>query len=312
MIEAERIERARETDIVVVAEQLGAKLKGRVNRFGPCPICGGTDRFSIHTRKQVWNCRGCAKGGGAIDLVMHVKGLSFGEAIDDILGEEISQPRPRPSAKPKRRVSAADPGYWQRCWNDARPVRGTLAQAYLQGRGIHALPPLPDEVLRFHPEACFGEAEDGTRREAPCLLALVRDVVSNKPIGLQRIGLTPDGSKLDRLALGEISGGAVKLWNDAEVSRGLVIAEGVETALAAAAIEWRGTLLQPIWATLFAGNMRGFPVLAGIEALTLIVDADLPDRHGRCAGQEAAAVCAQRWQAAGREVIRLTPREVRI
>src|SRR5215472_2029532 len=50
------------------------KLVGRgPERCGPCPVCKGTDRFSINTRKQVWNCRGCGKGGkGAIDLVMFI------------------------------------------------------------------------------------------------------------------------------------------------------------------------------------------------------------------------------------------------
>jgi hypothetical protein len=48
--------------------------------------------------------------------------------------------------------------------------------------------------------------------------------------------------------------------------------------------------------------MRSFPVLAGIETLTLLVD---NDANG--IGQEAAAECSRRWTAAGREVVRLTP-----
>jgi phage/plasmid primase-like uncharacterized protein len=31
-------------------------LKGSTERAGPCPICGGRDRFSINVKKQVWNC----------------------------------------------------------------------------------------------------------------------------------------------------------------------------------------------------------------------------------------------------------------
>jgi hypothetical protein len=44
-------------------------------------------------------------------------------------------------------------------------------------------------------------------------------------------------------------------------------------------------------------------ILAGIHALTLLVD---NDENGR--GQRAAAECARRWTGAGREVTRLTPR----
>jgi hypothetical protein len=55
----------------------GITLRGRIEREGPCPVCGGTDRFSINTTKQVWNCRGCDKGGDVIDLVKHIDGSDF-------------------------------------------------------------------------------------------------------------------------------------------------------------------------------------------------------------------------------------------
>jgi hypothetical protein len=85
----------------------------------------------------------------------------------------------------------------------------------------------------------------------------------------------------------------------------LVVAEGIETALAASVIEHQGTLLRPIWATLSAANLAAFPVLPEIEALTIIADAD-----DSGAGQKAAAACAQRWRDAGREVTRLIPMRV--
>ena len=46
-------------------------------------------------------------------------------------------------------------------------------------------------------------------------------------------------------------------------------------------------------------------MLAGIDALTLLVDHDV---NGR--GQEAALVCGKRWRDAGREVTLLTPRKL--
>jgi hypothetical protein len=85
-----------------------------------------------------------------------------------------------------------------------------------------------------------------------------------------------------------------------------VLGEGIETTLSAATrISHRNTLLQPAWAAGDAGHMRAFPVLSGIEALTLLVDHDANN-----AGQDAAAECAQHWKAAGREVTRLVPRAV--
>ena len=70
----------------------GIKLApGRAERCGPCPVCGGTDRFSINVNKQVWNCRGCSTGGDVIDLVRHLDGLSFNEAVSLLTGHTPPQ-----------------------------------------------------------------------------------------------------------------------------------------------------------------------------------------------------------------------------
>lgn len=88
----EWIERARRADILFVAQKLGARLKKIVaNEYaGPCPLCGGTDRFSINTKKRVYNCRGAGEGGDVIAMVRYVTGCSFIEACELITGE----PRP--------------------------------------------------------------------------------------------------------------------------------------------------------------------------------------------------------------------------
>jgi hypothetical protein len=103
-----------------------------------------------------------------------------------------------------------------------------------------------------------------------------------------------------------MSGCVIRLWPDGDVTTGLVLGEGIETTLAAATrITHRNTMLQPAWAVGSAGNMASFSVLAGVEAVTLLVDNDASGT-----GQNAAAQCARRWLAAGREVIRLTPKIV--
>jgi putative DNA primase/helicase len=57
----------------------------------------------------------------------------------------------------------------------------------------------------------------------------------------------------------------------------------------------------------FAAGIAKFPVLSGVEALTIFVDDDEPDRNGRRAGPEAALECGERWKAGGREVFYITP-----
>ena len=106
-----------------------------------------------------------------------------------------------------------------------------------------------------------------------------------------------------RKTLGPMAGCIIRLWPDEDLSTGLVIGEGIESTLSAALhIEHRGAFLRPAWACGCAGNMERFPVLPGIETITILVD---HDANGR--GQSAAAECAARWRAAGRTTRRLVP-----
>ena len=86
----------------------------------------------------------------------------------------------------------------------------------------------------------------------------------------------------------------IRLWPDTEVTTDLAIAEGIETALAAA-----GAGITPIWSTISAGSMAMFPVVAGLERLTVVADHDRQDRRGRRAGIEAAAAVIERYAQAG-------------
>jgi Toprim domain/CHC2 zinc finger len=269
---------------------------------GPCPVCGGTDRFSVNTRRQIWNCRGCAKGGNVIGLAQHAGGATFAQAVAALNGDALADIRSLPP-----RTCKLDPDedgdlnsrLALRIWDAARSIRGTLAERYLvhiRNIDIDQFIEL-DDVLRFAPDCRF----DGDR--LPCLVALVGDIVTDAPKAIQRTALNGDGGKIGRRSLGPTKSGVIKLWEDAEVTYGLAIGEGMETVAAAATrINHRGTLLQPAWALIDSANLSGFPVLAGIEALTILVD---HDANG--VGQAAAASCAKRWSAAGRNVIRLTP-----
>jgi Toprim domain len=161
------------------------------------------------------------------------------------------------------------------------------------GIELAALPTNVDDVLRFHPRCPFGEGA-----QHPCLLALMRDVMSDAPGGVHRIALTPEAEKIDRRMLGRC--GAVKFWPAAS---SLVIGEGIETVLAAATrIPYRGASLQPAWSTLTSGKLGAFPVIPGVERLIILVD---HDANG--AGQADARRCAIRWSRAGHTVVRLTP-----
>jgi hypothetical protein len=280
------------------------KLVGRgPERCGPCPVCGGTDRFSINIRKQVWNCRpgkGCGKGGDVIALVQHIDGVDFKTACRTLDLDERQSPtvRSAPSPPTSNRAQNENSARAAELWRAAIPIAGTLAEVYLRSRGLD-FPDLDGEVLRFHARCPFGP---GVMH--PCMLALFRAISSNKPVAIHRTALTAEGRKIDRMTLGPIAGAAIKLCRD-DAEYGLCVGEGVESVLAGMALGFK-----PAWALGSAGAIRAFPMLGGIDSLTVLVDHDNPDRNGRQAGHEAARECCERWIAAGREVRCVVPRRL--
>jgi AAA domain/CHC2 zinc finger len=93
------VEAARARPIADVVADLGLKLRKQgKERVGPCPQCGGDDRFAIHTGKGVFNCRICKAAGDVIALVQHVRGCAFDEACEHLTGE------PAPSAGERNRM----------------------------------------------------------------------------------------------------------------------------------------------------------------------------------------------------------------
>jgi putative DNA primase/helicase len=290
----------------------GIKLRGKVERVGPCPVCGGIDRFSISTRKQLFNCRGFG-GGDVIAMVQHLDGCDFPTAVRTLTGIEPGRPAPKldPVRIADAEAKAAQAELEEqeqfrramRIWHHAVPVEGTLAEVYLRvPRKLDISDGVSGPILRFHPACPFGST---TR---PCMIALVRSIATNEPVAIHRTALNPDGTvmkvdgKTARLALGSTKNGAVKLTDDADVSTGLFIGEGVETVLGGMMLPrwWR-----PAWAVLYEANIRSFQVLSGIEHLGILVDHDPEDKHGRRAREAAANECAQRWMTAGREVTSL-------
>jgi len=179
-------------------------------------------------------------------------------------------------------------------WSEAADARGTLVEKYLNNRGL-VLPENCHNVFRFHPSCPFGV---GSRQ--PCMIALYRDIRTNEPKAIHRTALAPDGQKIDRKALGPKAGCAIKITADTEVSQSLTIGEGLETSLAG-----RSLGFLPVWALGDANELAKFPVLSGIECLTILVDNDASGT-----GQASALECSRRWTSHGCEVFRVVPSAV--
>jgi Toprim domain len=177
----------------------------------------------------------------------------------------------------KRRLAEA-------LWREAVDPRGTLAEQYLREQRALDLPAdLCGPVLRFNPKCTWGA---GIR--VPALIALFRKIDDNRPTAILRIGLNSKAEKIERLMLGPVGGAAVKLRPPQHGN--LVIAEGVETAMAAMQLE-----LGPAWALGTVGAVAKFPVVAGVDHLIIAEETGEPSR-------KAVAECSQRWRMAGREV----------
>ncbi|MCA1412682.1 toprim domain-containing protein [Bradyrhizobium sp. NBAIM20] len=240
-----------------------------------------------------FHCFGCGEHGTRLDWLTRVEGMTVKDAISAIKdwpsAPAIHRCRDEAAAKLSQALSI---------WASSVPLGGTIAERYLDETRHIDVTRLPDDVqgcLRFHPDCMFGA---GSR---PCLIALLRDPISDEPVGIQRTALLQrDGRvlKVERRMLGRT--GVVKLW---PASSDLVIGEGLETVLAAATrIPHCGRSLTPAWAALSTKNMAALPVVAGVQRLFLLIDNDSNQQ-----GQMAAAVVAEHWRRHGRTVVPLMP-----
>jgi hypothetical protein len=192
------IERAKAVDLLSIIESYGGlSLKGRRDFAGPCPQCGGKDRFGVNLPKQVFHCRKCsAEGGGVIDFVMFVEGCEFKTAVEILTGGRIES-RPAPTQSASNKPQSDNAALVNKLWRARQPVsEGCPVWHYLRDvRGYQG--PLPS-TLGYLPEngghpaamiAAFGLCEE----PEPGLLAPPLDV---QAVHLTR--LTRQGVKLEQ------------------------------------------------------------------------------------------------------------------
>jgi CHC2 zinc finger/Toprim domain len=309
------IERAREADILSVARRYGVRLKRDCETWysGPCPNCGGDDRFWISTLKQRFSCRGCEARGDVIALVKHIDGCDFRMAVERLTGGrwrpsmygesyiDADIVKAAPEASGRARASAA------RIVSGIHPLAGTPGERYLRDVRRIDVATIEDVLSRtdaigWHGSVYFNEPEYPRRGDPPhplhgrklgAIIGIMTDPVTAERTGaISRTYLAPDRTKVGKAKTLGSPRGIVRLSRADEVLAGLFLAEGLATALAAMSIG-----LRPMWSTGSTSMMASFPVLCSVEALNIIVD---HDANG--AGEKAAREVEARWRTSGREV----------
>ena len=302
MIPSDLIERASAVRIEDEIERRGIKLVGRVDRCGPCPQCGGKDRFSINTRKQVFLCRGCVARGNVIALVRFLDGCGFLEALEYLTGERAPAPsRPAPAATDAPSDDDRDARalmFAKQIVSEMRPILGTPGETYLRDIRKIDTEAVADvlertDAIGWLPAVYFNEPDHALHgRKLGAIISVMTDMITAEPTGAISRTYIHEGRKLRKAKTLGSPAGIIRLSEDADVLEGLHIAEGLETALAGMSIG-----LRPVWAAGSTALMAKFPVLSGVEALTVIVDHD-----ANAAGERAARELEARWLDAGREV----------
>jgi putative DNA primase/helicase len=183
-------------------------------------------------------------------------------------------------------------------WQNMQSAKGTLAEIYLEGRGL-ALPlELDLAALAFNPDASRTTTGRGGAQEftcGPAMAAAYRDFTTGEVRCVQQTFLTPEGCKL----LGP-DGKTLRKFNAGSSPKGaackldpigprLFVCEGVETGLAA-----RQLGMKPVWVLGSKTLIQSFPVIDGVEEIAFLGE---NDGGGSLA---AIGICAKRWRAAGR------------
>lgn len=261
---------------------LGVAAEHLTGKHGPCPMCGGVDRFRFDNRdgRGTWICTHCGAGDG-FALLTKLRGHTFPDAcraVEGVIGASRVE-RTRRQATPKFITDVMNA-----IWRSSSIVTPAdkVAGHYLNARGI-VLSRYP-AVIRSCEHLRYDE-----KHQHPGMVAKVTSA-DGDAVALHRTFLADDTARrleVDdaKRVLGSMPAGCAVRLGDPVAEMG--IAEGIETALSA------GILFGlPVWAALNDSRLMAWEPPEGVTSVVIFGDNDQS-----FAGQAAAHGLAKRLAA---------------
>lgn len=277
-----------------ILRTLGMDDKYLKNKHCPCPVCKGTDRYRFDDKEGdgTFFCSSCGAGDG-VRLVMLFKNCDFKNAAMQI---EQAAGFVKSAKYEAKKTDEYLRTRLRKLYEGSKPVvHGDPVTEYLEKRGIRLayIPP----SLRFHPELMYFRDGEDKAVAAGAFDAMLGVISAPDGTGatihrtwIQNGQKAPVASP-KKIAQGlPIKGGAIRLTPVHEV---LGVAEGIETALAAAQL-----FGIPTWACVSAGGMESWIPPAECRAVRIFGDND-----ANFTGQKAAFALANRLSLAGLDVV---------
>jgi hypothetical protein len=245
-----------------------------------------------------WTDAATGEHGDLLDLIAKTRSLY---RLCDVLDEArafLSLPPQAPNSSASQDQATASHGSSEsarRLYAMSQPIQRTLAEAYLAGRSITAIP--SGGPLRFHP-CCYYRPDANSPTETwPAMIAAVTDL-AGKITGVHRSWLDPSSSgkapiATPRRAMGHLIGHGVRFGAVADV---LAAGEGIETMLSLRSI----ASALPVQAALSANHLSAILFPTTLRRLYIARDNDPP-------GEAAASRLRLRAEAEGIEVLILSP-----
>jgi len=272
----------------MTAETIAKALGGRKAGSGWTARCPAHDdrnpSLSISTGKDGKVLLRCHAGCDQAQVIVALRARGLWENPERHFGRRRNVKTAHQKNAQTDRSDTDRTEYALRIWQAAVPASNTLAETYLQSRGLHfAFPP----NLRFH-----GRLKHPAGGLWPAMVALVSRGPDDAPLAIHRTFLAHDGSGKapvdpQKMMLGPCRGGAVRLGEPADL---LMVGEGIETCLAA--MQATGN---PAWAALSTSGLKALNLPETAREVIVLADGD-------DAGEAAARDCALRWQREGRRV----------